>query len=51
MIAQACAWEKVEWLAKLNAKPENGKPIWSDDGRQADEDLAEIARQVAEVVS
>jgi hypothetical protein len=50
VIATACAWEKVEWLAKLNAKPKNGKPIWSDGGRHADEDLAEIARQVAEVV-
>jgi tetratricopeptide (TPR) repeat protein len=50
VIAKACAWETVEWLAKMNVRPRNGRPVWSDAGAHVDEDLAAIAKEVAAIV-
>lgn len=47
IIARACAWKHVPWLAKMNVRPKNGKPVWSDNGSHVDEDLALIAEEVA----
>lgn len=50
VLAKPCAWEKVSWLATLNIKPKNGKPVWRDGGRHIDKDLADIAREVADAL-
>lgn len=50
VIAKACAWNKVPWLAKLQVRPRNHEPIWSDRGSHADEDLAAIAVEVANIL-
>lgn len=47
VIAKACAWRKVAWLAQLQVKPQNGRPVWRDAGRYADDHLADIAEEVA----
>jgi non-canonical purine NTP pyrophosphatase (RdgB/HAM1 family) len=50
VIAKACAWRTIDWLAKMNVKPKNGRPVWSDGGSHADDDLAIIAEEVAAIV-
>jgi len=46
VIAKACAWQTVDWLAKMKVRPKNGVPVWSDAGSHIDEDLAAIAKEV-----
>lgn len=50
IIATACAWRMVDWLASLQVRPKNGRPVWSDGGSHVDEDLAEIAEEIAQLV-
>ena len=50
IIAKDCAWQTVGWLTVLNVKPKNGRPVWSDEGKHVDEDLAAIAREVADIL-
>lgn len=50
LIARACAWRQVEWLVKMNVRPKNGKPIWSDNGSHVDDDLASISDEIALIV-
>ncbi len=51
VIAKACAWKQVPWLARMNVRPKNGKPVWSDGGIHVDEDLAAIAEEIAVIVN
>jgi CheY-like chemotaxis protein len=50
VIAKACAWNRVEWLKKMNVRPRNGKPVWSDGGTHVEEDLASIAEEVSVII-
>lgn len=50
VIAKACAWQQVEWLAKMSVRPKSRKPVWSDAGIHVDEDLAAIAEEVAVIL-
>jgi hypothetical protein len=50
VIATACAWRMVDWLAAMNVRPKNGRPVWSDGGSHVDEDLAVIAVEVATII-
>ncbi len=50
VIAKACAWRTVDWLTKMNVRPKNRKPVWSDAGSHVDEDLASIAEEVAATI-
>ncbi|HRV92000.1 MAG TPA: toll/interleukin-1 receptor domain-containing protein [Anaerolineae bacterium] len=50
IIAKACAWRKVAWLSQLQVRPTDGRPIWHDGGRHADDDLAHIAEEVADML-
>jgi hypothetical protein len=49
VIAKACAWNTVDWLARMNVRPKNGRPIWSGTVSQIDEDLAAITHEVVQV--
>ncbi len=51
VIATACAWRRVDWLEKMNVRPKNGEPVWSDAGKHVNEDLSAIAEEVADIVS
>ncbi len=50
VIAKACAWKTVDWLAKMNVRPKNGNPVWSDGGSHVNKDLAAIAEEVAVII-
>lgn len=49
VIAKACAWRAFDWLAKMNVRPKNGRPIWSGPGSRVDEDLTTIAEEIVAV--
>ena len=47
IIARACSWNKISWLAKLNVF-NSGQVIWDAKLDHVDEDLAAVATQVAD---
>jgi hypothetical protein len=47
IVAKACAWKQVDWLAKMNLRPKNGRPIWGNKSGNIDKDLATIANEIA----
>lgn len=51
VIARDCAWSRVEWLAKIQVRPKNNRPVWSDDGTHVDRDLTLIAEEVAQIIN
>jgi hypothetical protein len=50
VIAKACTWNAFDWLARMNVRPKNARPIWSGSDSQIDEDLSAIAKEVVDVV-
>ena len=50
VIAKPCAWDRIEWLKKINVRPKNGAPVWREGGRYADEELAAVAREIADII-
>jgi hypothetical protein len=38
IITQHCAWDRIDWLRQMNAKPKNGAPVWRDGGRYVDDE-------------
>lgn len=51
IIAKACHWKNVDWLAPTNVRPKYGRPVWSDAGSHVDEDLAAIADEISQLVT
>jgi len=51
VIVRSCAWQSVEWLASLQARPTDGRPLASRGGDWPDRMLAAIANEVFAMVS
>lgn len=51
LIAKACAWQQVDWLARLVGDPKQVMPLWRGSNSQADDKLAIVAETVAKVVA
>jgi hypothetical protein len=52
VIARSCPWNLVPWLAKVQALPPGGAPVWSDDPtRRAEEPLTHIAREIHNLIT
>ncbi len=49
VIARPCVWQAVPWLAKI-VRP-NAKPVWREGGRYAEEELAQIAGEIAAMMA
>ncbi len=47
IIAKPCAWNNIDWLAKMNVRPKNASPVWRDRGRHADQELNRIINEIA----
>jgi TIR domain len=45
VIAEECAWDLVPWLAEMNVRPKNGRPVW-DGSRYVNRKLADIVREI-----
>jgi hypothetical protein len=50
IILRPCAWKYVKWLARMNLRPKDGKPITSGDENQIETELASIAEEIAGIV-
>jgi len=46
VIVKPCAWQTVAWLARLQARPKDGRPLSAGDENQIDQDLADLALEV-----
>lgn len=49
IIIKPCAWRAIDWLNRLQVRPLDGEPVWRDNGRFAERDLAEIALELARI--
>jgi len=47
VIIRPCAWQKVDWLAKLQVLPKDGQPLSSR--KDSDEALYEVAKRIGEI--
>jgi TIR domain len=45
-----CAWREVPWLARLQIRPKNARPIASFRSANLDKCLADVAREIAAIV-
>ena len=50
LLVRPCAWQEVEWLARLQVRPRSAKPLASHRGDKIDELLAAVSREVAALV-
>jgi hypothetical protein len=50
VIAKPCAWQRVEWLVRMQVRPKDGKPLSGGDEHQIETDLAAVAEEVAAIV-
>ena len=50
VIAKACAWKKIPWLAEMNVRPKNGRAVWGAAKNQPDDVLAAITEEIASIV-
>jgi hypothetical protein len=50
VIIRPCAWKRVKWLARMDLRPKDGKPISSGDEHQIETDLAAIADEIADII-
>jgi tetratricopeptide (TPR) repeat protein len=50
VIIRPCAWKHVKWLARMNLRPRDGKPISRGDEHQIDADMTAIADKIAGII-
>jgi hypothetical protein len=46
IIVKPCAWQQVNWLARIQVRPRDGRPLSAGSDHQIDADLAAIATEV-----
>ncbi len=51
VIVKPCAWKRVKWLARMQVRPRDGRPLSAGNEHQIDTDLAAIAEEVATIIS
>src|SRR5437764_1405188 len=51
VICKDCLWQEIPWLAKLQARPRDGRALASFRGNSIDAELAKIATEVLGLVS
>jgi hypothetical protein len=50
VIVKPCDWQAVDWLARIQARPKDGRPLSAGKEHQIEEDLAAIAREIRELL-
>jgi hypothetical protein len=50
VILRPCAWKRVKWLARMNLRPKDGRPIQGGSDFQVETDLAAIADEIANII-
>ncbi len=51
IIAKYCAWEKIDWLTRLEVLPRHGEPVWHKDERHAEKELTAIVLEVFKIIN
>jgi hypothetical protein len=51
VIVRPCTWKRVEWLARMQVRPKDGRPISGGNDHQIDADLAAVAEEVAAIIN
>jgi hypothetical protein len=49
IIIKPCAWRAVDWLNQLQVRSPDGEPVWRDNGRFAEQALADITLELARI--
>jgi hypothetical protein len=49
VIVKPCAWQKVDWLRRMQVRPKDGRPLSAGNEHQVDTDLAAIAVEIHEL--
>ncbi|MCP5105537.1 MAG: toll/interleukin-1 receptor domain-containing protein [bacterium] len=47
LVLKPCAWKSVQWLADMQLRPKDGKPLSSMRGHKVDEELAALVNSIA----
>jgi tetratricopeptide (TPR) repeat protein len=50
VIVKPCAWKRVKWLARMQVRPKDGRPLSAGDEHQIDADLSAIAEEIADMM-
>ena len=50
VIIRPCAWKQVKWLARMNLRPKDGRPIQGGNEFQVETDLTAIAEEIADII-
>jgi hypothetical protein len=50
VIVRPCAWQQVAWLARMQCRPTDGRPLSCGTDHQINSDLADIAGEVAGIL-
>lgn len=50
VICEDCLWQEVPWLARLQVRPRDGKPLESFRGSQRNAELVKIAKEILAIV-
>jgi formylglycine-generating enzyme required for sulfatase activity len=50
VLARSCLWQEVKWLSAMQIRPKEAQPVWRQGGIHADDELALIAQEVADLV-
>jgi hypothetical protein len=49
VIVRPRAWKRVKWLARMQVRPTDGRPLSGGDGHRIETDLAAVAEEVAAI--
>jgi hypothetical protein len=50
LIVHPCAWQNVGWLAAIQCRPLDGRPLSAGSRAQADTDLADLALEISRLL-
>ncbi len=51
VIIQPCAWQAVDWLGRLQCRPKDGRPLSLGEDNQIEQDLADFAIEINELLN
>jgi hypothetical protein len=51
LIVQPCPWLRVPWLARIQARPKDGRPLADGSAVQIERDLSCLAEEIADLLS
>lgn len=50
VIVKPCAWARVKWLSKIQARPKDGRALSAGNEHQIDADLSALAEEIAKFI-